>query len=73
MRSCSSPGQLAAVEFAFVLFHQDAHHLIESGIHQAARFGQGLRAQAFKQQMQAVFAVHDGETAGALPLAPGGF
>jgi hypothetical protein len=42
--------QLGAVEFAFIFRHQDAHHLVQSGIRQAARFGLGLRAQAFEEQ-----------------------
>lgn len=55
------PGELGAVELALVFRHEDAHHLVESGIHQAARFGLGLRAKAFEEQMQAGVAIHDGE------------
>ncbi len=43
------------------------HQRVKSGIHQAARFGLGLRAKAFEQQMHpgaisvAGLAIHDGE------------
>jgi len=49
-------GELEAGEFLLVLLHQDAHHLVEGGIHQAARFDRGWVGGAFEEEMEAVTA-----------------